>query len=116
MLADSAEGFLGPDPHSANLPGATMFDAPRSNKFRIAIEDDVWIGIVAMMMSFVTVCRRSIIGAGAIISKGIPPYSVAVPQQSEVLKRRLSELEVQTHEAALRSQGVINDGDLRASV
>ncbi len=116
VLVGSAVGFLGRDAHSAYLPGATMFDAPRGDKFRIVIEDDVWIGYGAIVLSGVTIGRGSIIGAGAIISRDVPPYSVVVPQRSEALKRRFSDVEIETHETALRAQGVIRNEDLIAGV
>jgi acetyltransferase-like isoleucine patch superfamily enzyme len=85
-----------------------MFESPRGDKFRIVIEDDVWIGFGAIILSGVTVGRGSVIGAGAIIAKDIPPYSVVVAHRSEVLKRRFSEAEIKVHEAALRKQGVLS--------
>jgi acetyltransferase-like isoleucine patch superfamily enzyme len=112
VLVGSAVGFLGRDEHSPYLPGTTMFESPRGDKFRIVIEDDVWIGFGAIILSGVTVGRGSVIGAGAIVAKDIPPYSVVIPHRSEVLKRRFSQAEIEVHEAALRSQGVIYDRDL----
>ena len=108
VLVASAVGFLGRDEHSPYLPGTTMFESPRGDKFRIVIEDDVWIGFGAIILSGVTVGRGSVIGAGAIIAKDIPPYSVVVAHRSEVLKRRFSEAEIKVHEAALRKQGVLS--------
>lgn len=112
VLVGSSVGFLARDAHSPYLPGTTMFDSPRGDKFRIVIEDDIWIGSGAIILSGVTVGRGSVIGAGAIVAKDIPPYSVVVPHRSEVLKPRFSQAEIEVHEAALRSQGVIIDNEL----
>jgi acetyltransferase-like isoleucine patch superfamily enzyme len=107
VLVGSNIGLIARDAHSAYLPGTTMFDAPRGDKFRIVIQDDVWIGFGAIILSGVTVGRGSIIGAGAFISTDIPPYSVVVPHRSKVLTRRFSEAEIELHEVSLRGQGVI---------
>jgi acetyltransferase-like isoleucine patch superfamily enzyme len=90
-----------------------MFESPRGDKYRIVIEDDVWIGFGAIILSGVTVGRGSVIGAGAIVAKDIPPYSVVIPQKSEVSKQRFSQSEIEIHEATLRRQGVIDDSGLR---
>jgi acetyltransferase-like isoleucine patch superfamily enzyme len=112
VLVGSGVGFIARDAHSAYLPGTTMFEAPRGDKYRIVIQDDVWIGFGVVILSGVTVGRGSIIGAGAVVAKDIPPYSIVIPQRAEVLKPRFSQAEIEIHEAALRSQGVINDNEL----
>jgi len=42
----------------------------------ISIEDDVWIGARAIILKGVTVGRASIVGAGAVVTKDVPPYSI----------------------------------------
>lgn len=49
------------------------FDAPRP----VVIEDDVWMGARCMIMPGVTIGRGSIIAAGSVVTKDVPPYSVA---------------------------------------
>jgi chloramphenicol O-acetyltransferase type B len=109
VLVGSAVGFLARDAHSPYIPGTTMFESPRGDKYRIVIQDDVWIGFGAIILSGITIGRGSVIGAGAIVAKDIPPYSVVIPQRSEVVKPRFSEAEIEIHEAALRSKGIIDD-------
>lgn len=109
LIAGSAS-LLSRDAHTS-LPGVTMFDSPRGDRFQVVIQDDVWIGHGAIILSGVTVGRGSIIGAGSIITKDVPPYSIIVPQRSEVIRRRFTDSEIEVHEASLRRQGVISDGD-----
>ncbi|MGA7720670.1 MAG: DapH/DapD/GlmU-related protein [Ignavibacteriaceae bacterium] len=45
-------------------------------KSRIIIEDDVWIGYGAIIMSGVTIKTGSIIAAGSVVTKDIEPYSI----------------------------------------
>lgn len=55
----------------------------------IVIEDDVWIGRRAIIMGGVTIGRGSIIGAGAVVTKSIPPYSLAAGNPAVVKKNLL---------------------------
>lgn len=58
------------------------------NKGSIVIEDDVWIGESAIIMSGVHVGRGAVIGAGAVVTKDIPPYAVAAGIPAKVIKYR----------------------------
>ena len=42
----------------------------------IITEDDVWIGYDAVIMPGVTIGKGSVIGARAIVTKDVPPYSI----------------------------------------
>lgn len=55
----------------------------------INIEDDCWIGINVAVMRGVTIGRGSIIGANAVVTKDIPPYSIAVGNPARAIKQRL---------------------------
>ncbi len=44
----------------------------------VLIDDDVWIGTAAVILQGVRIGRGSIIGAGAVVTCNIPPYSIAV--------------------------------------
>jgi galactoside O-acetyltransferase len=55
---------------------------------RIEIGEDVWIGAHTLVLPGVEIGNRSVIGAGSIVTKDIPPYSVAVGAPARVIKRR----------------------------
>lgn len=42
----------------------------------INIEDDVWIGFGATILSGVTLGRGCVVGAGSVVAKNIPPYAI----------------------------------------
>jgi len=111
VLIASAAAFLSRDAHSVSIPGETMFDAPRGDRYEIIIEDDVWIGWGAIILSGVTIGRGSIIGAGAIVTKDVPRYSIVTPQPSQVLKQRFSREQIRCHEAELLRKGIIPSAD-----
>jgi acetyltransferase-like isoleucine patch superfamily enzyme len=51
----------------------------------VIIEDDVFIGARAIILKGVTIGKGSVIGAGAVVAKNIPPYSVAVGNPVKVV-------------------------------
>jgi len=55
----------------------------------IVIEDDVWIGAHAVVLSGVTIGEGSVIGAAAVVTSDIPAYSVAVGIPARVIRSRL---------------------------
>ena len=55
----------------------------------VIIEDDVWIGGRVIILPGVTIGKGSIIGAGAIVTKDIPPYCVAVGVPAKVVRHRM---------------------------
>ncbi len=44
----------------------------------IVIEDDCWLGSGAIIMPGITIGKCSIIGAGAVVTKNVEPFSVVV--------------------------------------
>lgn len=52
----------------------------------VVIEDRVWIGARAMVLKGVTIGHDSIIGAGAVVTRDVPPLSVAVGQPARVIR------------------------------
>lgn len=54
----------------------------------IIIEDDIWIGAAATITPGVTIDHGSVVGAGAVVAKDVPPLSV-VTATSIVERKRL---------------------------
>lgn len=54
----------------------------------IVIEDDCWLGSGVRVLDGVRIGQGSVIGAGAVVTKNIPPYSVAVGVPAKVVSRR----------------------------
>ena len=65
------------------------------SKGAIIIEDDVWIGSNAVVLSGVKIGRGSIVGAGSIVTKSIPPYSIVAGNPAKIIKRRFSDNTIQ---------------------
>jgi acetyltransferase-like isoleucine patch superfamily enzyme len=54
----------------------------------VVIEDDVWIGLNAVILQGVTLGRGCIVGAGAVVTRSVPPWSIAVGVPARVVGRR----------------------------
>ena len=53
----------------------------------VVIEDEVHIGANSVVTAGVTIGQRSQIGAGSVVTKSIPPFSIAVGNPCRVIKR-----------------------------
>ena len=60
--------------------------APRESIEPVVIGDDVWIGAAARILKGVTIGDRSIVGAGAIVTKDVPPDVVVAGNPARVVK------------------------------
>jgi virginiamycin A acetyltransferase len=75
-------GFTEPAPIEAKLH-------PRNKK--IIIENDVWIGSNVTILPSVRICNGAIIGAGAVVTRDVPPYAIVGGVPAHVIKYRFSE-------------------------
>lgn len=53
----------------------------------IVIEDEVWIGANAVVTAGITVGKHSIIAAGCVVVKDVPPYSIVGGNPGKLLKQ-----------------------------
>ena len=60
------------------------------SKGDIRIEDDVWIGYGATILSGVHIGQGAVIAAGAIVSKNVPPYAVVGGIPAKIIKYRFN--------------------------
>lgn len=61
------------------------------SKGDILIDDDVWIGSRATILSGVHIHQGAVIGAGAIVTKDVPPYAIVGGNPAKVIKYRFDE-------------------------
>ena len=58
------------------------------NKGDIVIGNDVWIGYEAVIFSGVTIGDGAVIGARAVVTKDVPPYTIVGGVPAKVIRRR----------------------------
>ncbi|WP_300749078.1 DapH/DapD/GlmU-related protein [uncultured Alistipes sp.] len=63
----------------------------------VIIENDVWIGMNAMILKGVHIGEGSVIGAGAIVTKDIPPYSIVTSAGGIRIRPRFTEEDITKH-------------------
>lgn len=61
-----------------------------SSKGPIIIEDDVWIGMDAIILSGVKVSKGAVIGAGSVVTKDVPPYAIVAGNPAKIVKYRFN--------------------------
>jgi acetyltransferase-like isoleucine patch superfamily enzyme len=91
--------------HNTTQPGRFMYDVHEKragDDQDVVIEDDVWVGCGAIILKGVRIGRGSVIAAGALVNKDVPPYSVVAGVPARVISVRFKDLEIlQAHDAAL---------------
>lgn len=57
-------------------------------RLNVRIEDNVWIGANATLLGGVTIGQGSIIGAGAVVTNDVPPFSIVAGVPAKIIKIR----------------------------
>ena len=65
-----------------------MIDFQGVTRQGVVIGDNCWLGYGVKVLDGVTIGEGSVIGAGAVVTKDIPPYSVAVGVPAKVVRSR----------------------------
>lgn len=98
----TAEGLTVVTSNHHQKIGQFLSGGNEDNLYRdIVVEEDVWIGINVTLLSGAHIGRGAIIGACSVVTKDIPPYSVAVGNPARVVKFKWSVDDIMKHEAAL---------------
>lgn len=90
--------FLLSGEHNIDTVSTYPFDAMlfgecvcRKSKGPIVLEDDVWVGDHALILSGVHIGRGAIIAAGAVVAKDVPPYAIVGGNPARVIRYRFDE-------------------------
>ena len=61
------------------------------SKGDIQVDDDVWIGCNAMILSGVHIHQGAVVAAGAIVTKDVPPYGIVAGVPAKLVGYRFEE-------------------------
>ena len=67
----------------------------------VIVEEDVWIGMNVTLLAGVTIGRGSIVAAGAVVTKDVPPYSIAGGVPARFIKWKWTLEDILEHERML---------------
>jgi maltose O-acetyltransferase len=63
----------------------------------VVIEDDVWLGARVIVLPGIKIGRGAVIGAGAIVTRDVPPYAVCAGNPARIIRFRNAQ-QGQTHD------------------
>jgi virginiamycin A acetyltransferase len=107
VLIGNRVGIVGRLDHDLYTVGVTIRRAPWVGDPEgpvnepVDIEDDVWIGYGAIVLSGVSVGRGAVVAAGAVVTKDVPPYGVVAGNPARVVGSRFAEADQIVHERLL---------------
>jgi acetyltransferase-like isoleucine patch superfamily enzyme len=118
VLISSFVGFIGRKDHDMRHLGTPIVDAPwvyadggklARAEDAIQVEDDVWIGFGAILLSGIRIGKGAVIGAAAVVTKDVPPYAIVAGNPATKVADRFTAEEVVKHEAllALAKRGTV---------
>jgi acetyltransferase-like isoleucine patch superfamily enzyme len=87
--------------HRFDRPGVAMVFSGRAEPKPCILEDDVWIGARVTILKGVRVGRGSIVAAGAVVTRDVPPYSIVGGVPARVIRPRFNDEEIRKHDAYL---------------
>ncbi len=86
--------LIGPSCHitdtNHDISGISAISENKRISKPIIIKDDSWIGANVKILSGVTIGKGAVVGAGSVINKDVPDFSITVGIPGRVITRRLN--------------------------
>lgn len=98
-IADEVSFLLGGEHvlnRIATYPFRSMFGRgiDSISKGEIILEDDVWVGYGATILSGVRIGQGAVVGARALVTKDVPPYAVVAGVPAKIIKMRFEDIDL----------------------
>lgn len=102
ILVAGHVSFVGRKDHSFEDPLKTIWQGVRGENGTTVVEDDVWIGAGAIIMSGIKIGKGSIIAAGSVVTKDVPECEIWGGNPAKKIKDRF-----ETNEEKMRHLDVL---------
>lgn len=102
--------IVGREDHAIDEVGVPMLhstwvaDREPRERDSVHIGRDVWVGASTVILSGIRIGEGSVIGAGAVVTGDIPPFSIAVGNPARVVGTRFESPEQQQRHSAFLSE------------
>jgi acetyltransferase-like isoleucine patch superfamily enzyme len=87
QLVSTFPGFYSSNKHTINL----RYENKIIEVQHVTVGNDVWIGHRALLLGGVTVGDGAIIGAGAVVTKDVEPYSIVAGVPARTIRKRFQQ-------------------------
>lgn len=104
MLANNVS-IVGGD-HIYTNPNTPIIFSGRPQLNETIIGEDVWIGAFSIIFAGVKIGDGAIVGAGSVVTKDIPPYTVIAGVPAKYIKMRFNEEEIVLHKEMLKKSKI----------
>ena len=110
VLIGNNVGLIGKYDHDYSYVGKSIKDSPwigdrdyqfKGKNLKIVIENDVWIGYGAILVSGVRIGHGAIVAAGSVVLKDVAPYSIVAGNPARDVSQRINEEQIKEHERVL---------------
>lgn len=73
--------------HEFRDVGKLIIDQGHSISKKVVVKEGAWLGANAIILPGVTIGRNSVVGAGSIVTKDVPDYTVVAGNPAKIIKR-----------------------------
>lgn len=77
--------------HRIDLPGTPAIFAGRPTLEETVVEADAWLGAACIVMAGVRIGRGSVIAAGSVVTKDVPPYEIHGGIPAKLIRQRFDD-------------------------
>ena len=83
--------------HNFDMVGVPIIYSARPQHPITTIQNDVWIATRSTILAGITIGTGSIVSAGSVVTKDIPPNSIAAGIPAKIVRKRFTELDFEKH-------------------